>query len=37
MKRAILFIALLSSLGLFAQQTGSIQGSVVDSQSGQIM
>ncbi len=36
MKRTILFIALLcSSLGLFAQQTGSIQGSVVDSKSGQ--
>ena len=37
MKRAILFIALLSSITLFAQQTGSIQGSVADSQSGQIM
>ena len=36
MKRTILFIALLcSSLGLLAQQTGSIQGSVVDSKSGQ--
>lgn len=37
MKRTILFIALLSSLGLFAQQTGSIQGTVTDSQSGQIL
>lgn len=37
MKRTFLFIALLSSLGLFAQQTGSIQGTVVDSNSGQIL
>ena len=38
MKRTILLAILLSStLGLFAQQTGSIQGTVVDSHSGQIL
>lgn len=41
MKRAILYILLLSSTLLYAQQaaqpTGSIQGTVVDSQTGQIM
>jgi len=37
MKRTILFIALLSSTLLYAQQTGSIQGTVVDSQTGQIL
>ena len=37
MKRTILLIALLCSLELYAQQTGSIQGTVVDSQTGQIM
>lgn len=37
MKRTILLIALLCSFRLYAQQTGSIQGTVVDSQTGQIM
>ena len=37
MKRALLITLLLSSLTLFAQQTGSIQGTVTDSQSGQIL
>ena len=38
MKRTIFLAILLSStLGLFAQQTGSIQGTVVDSHSGQIL
>ncbi len=37
MKRVLLISMLLSSTMLFAQQTGSIQGTVVDSQSGQIM
>ena len=33
MKRTLLITLLLSSLTLFAQQTGSIQGTVTDSQS----
>ncbi|MBO7454860.1 MAG: carboxypeptidase-like regulatory domain-containing protein, partial [Paludibacteraceae bacterium] len=37
MKRVLLISMLLSSTMLFAQQTGSIQGTVVDSQTGQIM
>ncbi|MBQ7530556.1 MAG: outer membrane beta-barrel protein [Paludibacteraceae bacterium] len=37
MKRVLLLALLLSGTMLFAQQTGSIQGTVVDSQSGQIM
>ncbi len=37
MKRTILSILLLGSIGLYAQQTGSIQGTVADSQTGQIM
>ena len=37
MKRVFLFSLLLSGTMLFAQQTGSIQGTVVDSQSGQIL
>ena len=37
MKRAVLYIALLTSISLFAQQTGSIQGTVTDSQSGQVL
>ena len=37
MKRALLLTLLLSSTMLFAQTTGSIQGTVVDSQTGQIM
>ena len=41
MKRTILYILLLGSTLLYAQeatqQTGSIQGTVVDSQSGQIL
>jgi len=37
MKRALLILTLLSGTMLYAQQTGSIQGTVVDSQTGQIM
>ena len=37
MKRAILFLLILSSSLAYAQQSGSIQGTVVDSQSGQIL